>query len=88
MDKSNRELRNQIVFLVIYLAIYFAAMILISQPWRVKLFLRKAQMEVDQLRGIHPLSGAQEMLVREFRDRVSEWDHAESTARKDSKGDH
>ena len=74
MDK---EQRNQIVFLIMYLVIYFAAMILITQPWRVRIFLKRAQQEIDELRGIVPLDGVQEMAVREFRQRVSEWDHAE-----------
>lgn len=84
MDKENK---NQILFILIYLAVYFGAMILISRPWYLKMLVARVQTEMDELRGMHPLSGAQEMMIREFRDRVSEWDHAQRTARKDSKGD-
>jgi hypothetical protein len=44
---------------------------------------------VNELRGIFPLSGAEEIAVREFTQRVSDWDHAEKhNSRNHSEADH
>ena len=73
---ERNDLKNTVIFILLYLGIYFLVMIMISQPWRFKLLWSRTQRELDRVRGaLPPLSGKQEIMVREFLREISVWEH-------------
>lgn len=79
----DRDLKNQLTVLVVYIVVYALVVFLLTQPWRVKHLANRAQDEFDRLRGVvqERLSPAEEIMIREFRQKVSSWDHEQTQTR-------
>lgn len=75
---KDRELRNSLIFLAIYLVCYCGILILVTQRYRAKQMAMTVQ---KKLLSKPSLSGAQEIAVREFRDQVSRWEHEQMGTR-------
>jgi hypothetical protein len=76
------DLKATVIFILLYLGIYLTVMYLYTHPWKLRIIQRLAGEHVNRARGIRPLlTGAQEMLIREFREQVTRWDHEQMGTR-------
>jgi hypothetical protein len=84
---SKEDLKASIIFILVYLGIYLTVMYFWTRPWKLQAAQRMVQGQLDRARGMGPLlTGAQEILVREFRDQVTRWDHDQMGTRDKPKG--